>query len=128
MGSGGGLFGGGGGGGGGNRAAQEAAARENARQERIEFLENRPILSLFDMIPGLAEFQDLRENREGQENPFSVLSQIFLDFSKRSREIQRGTPLPTAQAQSTGGGDGGLSAGGAAKSIFLPTFGIGGGK
>jgi len=125
MSGGGGIFGGGGGGGGGGKSREqiEAEQREAAKVERIEFLENRPILSLFDLIPGLAEFQDLRESKRDEQNPFSVLNQIFLDFNKRSREIQRGAALPGAQATNSGGGGGG-GGGGFPGSSFIP----GGGK
>ncbi len=92
-------------GGGTSQAQAEAAFKKEqatfeAQQERADFLENRPVLSLFDLIPGLREFKDLRKGREGEENPFNVLNELFLDFNKRSQALPREIPsgLPKAQA------------------------------
>ena len=74
-------------------------AQQAATEERSEFLENRPVLSLFDLIPGLSEFKDLRKGREGQENPFNVLNELFLNFNKQQQALPREIPsgLPKAQ-------------------------------
>ena len=89
--------------GGGARREEEARQQQavfDAQTERTDFLENRPVLSLFDLIPGRAEFKDLRKGREGEENPFNVLNELFLDFNKRSQALPREIPsgLPKAQA------------------------------
>ena len=91
-------------------AFKKEQATFKAEQERLEFLENRPVLSLFDLIPGLSEFKDLRKGREGQENPFNVLNELFLNFNKQQqalpREIPSGLPKPVppvAPVPSSGG-------------------------
>ena len=85
-----------------DRRAEEARQQQavfDAQQERADFLENRPVLSLFDLIPGLSEFKDLRKGREGQENPFNVLNELFLNFNKQQQALPREIPsgLPKAQ-------------------------------
>ncbi len=83
------------------KSGQQAAPPQTAQQ-----FEPAPFLSLFDLIPGLKDFQDLRKPNN-EPNSFEFLNQILADgiAAQQARNAtQSAANAPAAPVQQSGSG------------------------